>query len=458
MGSSDRFDFAEFFGFGNKNDVSDDKNGNKNDVSDNKADNKNDCKKGTSDDRNGNKNGVSDNRIGDKTDCKHAETYIERETFSGGNESKVLKKEQSATYGSGYSGKEAFGKDEVSFVKLGESKNSEERREGERFSDGKPEEKRFSDGNSVERKVFGGKFEEEKAYSGMREDSLKKGEKAEFYGKNQRNTTCGGRAYGDVVALGEDSSAGRILAKEGASSIYGSGVNVAVENDWLELSYVQRKYGKTGNSEENDKESGEFREEKGVYGEKNENDESEKAEESNCEENAGAKIGRGAKNIGKRLGKRGILAASLALIIILAAFCAFSFGGADATEWWTAVKKQALGVFGINAKENKLVLSAISTVGSVDGGDIVINGGTLAVALVGGKVKTVTDSSVTVEFDADTEIVYGLLKDVKVISGQVLSCYDILGYYDESYVVNVISKGKKVENVAVIGNSIVWEV
>lgn len=303
--------------------------------------------------------------------------------------------------------------------------------------------------NAEKTELFGntGESTENKAEFDLREIIDDRGDTAEGEDKKQR-------VYDndDIVSLSDnpDSLASRRLAKESSSSIYGSGVSIAVENDWLELSYTGRNYV----HEENDSKPVEVEEQK----------ETEKIDEPIAEkmsvDDKEAKGGfvKGVEGLGVRLGKKGIATAALAVIVILAAICAFTVGGVDAVEWWSTVKREAMGVFGIEARDNKVVVSAISTVDSVANGDIVIKGGSLALTFAEGTVKNVTDSSVTVEYSSDTEITYNMLKDIKVVSGQILSCYDILGYYDEAYTVNIYCNGKKVENVAVMGNSIVWEV
>ena len=277
----------------------------------------------------------------------------------------------------------------------------------------------------------------------LRDEKISEFTPSEKLNEKQINDKC---VFNDeIVTLSGDSTeaSARKLARESSDSIYGRGVNIAVENDWLELTCASGP-SDIENSDEEDVKETKFEENTNVFNEKS--------------EDSANKSSKNVEKLGKKLGRKGMIAAALAVIVIIAAVCAFSFGGADVTEWWTSVKKEALGVFGVKTTENIMVVSAISTVGSVSCGDIVVRGGTLAVTFSAGKVRNVTNSSVSLEYDENTEIIFNALKDVKVVSGQVLSRFDILGYYDEAYTVNIYFKGKKVENVALIGNSIVWEV
>jgi len=252
--------------------------------------------------------------------------------------------------------------------------------------------------------------------------------------------------YNEEIPLNtKDSDAAKEKIATECGGIYGKEANFAVENDWLDLSYVERKYVEIPEAEKQKEE--EVQEEE-YHSEDEMNDNN---------ENNSNKEGILNRFISK-IGKKWAIAASFALIIVIAALCAFTIGGVDAQQWWSDVRREALDVFGVETPSNKFTLSAISTIDSISGGDIVISGGSLAITFTDGVVKNVTDTSVTIEYSDDTQIVYSSLKDIQVVSGQVLSCYDIIGYYDEMCIVNIFHNGKKVENVVEIDRTVIWEV
>ncbi|MEG1710371.1 MAG: hypothetical protein RR054_02995 [Clostridia bacterium] len=226
-------------------------------------------------------------------------------------------------------------------------------------------------------------------------------------------------------------------ATEDFPNVLNKGANIAVENDWLELCYAERYIPKSEES-------------KVTQEQEKEQDKNETVPVKRKRISAAAYIG--------KINKKGLITAGAVAVVIIAVICAFSFGGVNAKSWWNDVKTGALTVFGVKANKNKIDLSATTLVDSITNGDIIIKGGQLSLTLSDGTVKTVTDNSVTIEYDKNTCITYSSIKDIMVIAGQKVSKFDIIGKYDEMCIINVIYQNEKVINVAKINNAIVWEI
>ena len=107
-----------------------------------------------------------------------------------------------------------------------------------------------------------------------------------------------------------------------------------------------------------------------------------------------------------------------------------------------------------NAKTT-LSLPANATV-QVTSGDVTLSGGTIAVNFVQGKIKDVTESSVTVFADNGLELVYSNLSEVLVTKDDVVSQYQVLGRYDDSAVVSLLQDGQKITGVTADGYTLSW--
>ena len=108
-----------------------------------------------------------------------------------------------------------------------------------------------------------------------------------------------------------------------------------------------------------------------------------------------------------------------------------------------------------NVSTTKLTLPANATV-SVQDGNILLSGGSLAVNLFDGKVTDVTESSVTVCADDGLGVVYSNLSQVYVQKGDVVSDFFVLGKYDQSATVNLLQDGQKITSVSADGYTLSW--
>ena len=93
---------------------------------------------------------------------------------------------------------------------------------------------------------------------------------------------------------------------------------------------------------------------------------------------------------------------------------------------------------------------------TINGDDVTLTGGTLAVNLLNGKIKDVTETSVTVFADNGIELVYSNLSEVLVAKDDVVSQYHVLGKYDDSAVVSLLQDGQKITGITADGYTLSW--
>ena len=108
-----------------------------------------------------------------------------------------------------------------------------------------------------------------------------------------------------------------------------------------------------------------------------------------------------------------------------------------------------------NLSTTKLTLPANATV-TVQDGNVLLRGGSLAVNLFEGKVTDVTESSVTVCANDGLGVVYSNLSQVFVQKDDVVSDFFVLGKYDESATVNLLQDGQKITSVSADGYTLSW--
>lgn len=192
----------------------------------------------------------------------------------------------------------------------------------------------------------------------------------------------------------------------------------AVESDWLDITYTQRKY---------------LEEEAAVYEPKPQ--------------------------------KKPLLSANafktLAVVLVIVAIvCGMIFinGNSDIFEtarlaYTSSVLKN---ISGITARITvELPLNA--TIKGVDSdGTIELTGGRLCMSLSEGKVKSVTQTAVTVEIEEDIYYVYSNLTSVMAKEGDEVTTDTILGQYSEVMKVNVLVNNVVVTNIMGTDNSFEW--
>ncbi|HPG92080.1 MAG TPA: hypothetical protein PK675_01570 [Clostridia bacterium] len=193
----------------------------------------------------------------------------------------------------------------------------------------------------------------------------------------------------------------------------------AVESDWLDITYTQRKY---------------LEEEQEI-----------------CDYQRKKPKAKLPKNLLVTVG---------ALVIIVGIVCGMIFinGGTDIFE--TAKMAYISTVFGNSnsADQKRMVTLPVNAVvqGVESDGTVEIGGGTLCMNLTKGSVIAVTETSVTVEIDEDINMVYSNLTSVLVQDGQTVDENTVLGKYDGTVKVNVIIENTVITNIVGTDKSFEW--
>lgn len=209
------------------------------------------------------------------------------------------------------------------------------------------------------------------------------------------------------------------------------------ENDWLEVKYVSPQDMQEKQEKENKQSM--FAKLKSKFGKK-----------QNQNENAVVKtkggFARGFKKSLKPVGICAIVALVLAgLMFVENGFVGDVFGFAK--DNYASNNNQKV--------MTTMTLPANATV-TVDGGDVTLTGGTLAVNFLGGKVAEVTENSVTVSCNDGFDMIYSNLNEVLVAKDDVVSQYQVLGKYTDSAVVNLVQDGQPITNVSANGYTLSW--
>lgn len=98
------------------------------------------------------------------------------------------------------------------------------------------------------------------------------------------------------------------------------------------------------------------------------------------------------------------------------------------------------------------------TVDNVENGVVYLSGGRAVVSFTDGTVTEVGETSVTVSVDDETTIVYNNLTDVFVEAGQQLSKNDLVAKYTDSATISIMHNGEIVTDVVGSDNSVQWSV
>ncbi len=119
-----------------------------------------------------------------------------------------------------------------------------------------------------------------------------------------------------------------------------------------------------------------------------------------------------------------------------------------------------LAIFGGTAASgvNKITLPYTITLENVEGGVVVFSGGRAVVSFTDGVVKEVTENSVTVEVDDKTSIVYSDLTATYVAAGDEISANTLIAKYDGSAKATIVYDGEIVEDVIGSEYELQWSV
>lgn len=195
----------------------------------------------------------------------------------------------------------------------------------------------------------------------------------------------------------------------------------AEENDWLDVSYSERKY--VGN----------------------------KTAEKKTTKHKG-------KKIGVTFAVLGIIFACVAVFGIVL-YADNDFRTDVFTSAKTAYIKVAEALEGKSNKTGKtLEIPCNVNLVEVTNGVATFDGGRTALAFADGKVTEVTDTSVTVQIDEQTSIMYTELTTVYVVLGQNVSSNELIGKYDGSFCASISDNGQTVKDVVASEDFIVWNV
>lgn len=175
----------------------------------------------------------------------------------------------------------------------------------------------------------------------------------------------------------------------------------AVESDWLDITYTQRKYIQ---------------------------EEVEAVEYSKPKK--------------QRKSHKGLLTVVACLAAVALIVCGMIFVNGNSNIFETARLAYTSGIFkGIESvtEKTKVELPVNAEILSIKSdGTVEIGGGKLCMNLVGGTVVSVTDNVVTVEIEDGVKLVYSNLNKILVASGDKVDKNAVLGKYDESMKVNVV--------------------
>ncbi len=94
----------------------------------------------------------------------------------------------------------------------------------------------------------------------------------------------------------------------------------------------------------------------------------------------------------------------------------------------------------------------------VKDGVATFNGGKAALSFTDGKVTDITDKSVTVEIDDKTTITYDNLKKVFVAVGDTVSANGLLAQYDGQFTATIFTNGEAVKDVIASEKQLTWNV
>lgn len=105
-----------------------------------------------------------------------------------------------------------------------------------------------------------------------------------------------------------------------------------------------------------------------------------------------------------------------------------------------------------------IAIPANANLVDVEDGVATFNGGRLALAFADGTVTGVTETSVTVAINENTSITYDGLTDIYVAVGDVVSACSLLGKYDGTFTASIAVSGETVIDVVGSETQLTWNV
>ena len=201
----------------------------------------------------------------------------------------------------------------------------------------------------------------------------------------------------------------------------------AEENDWLDVSYSERKYVQEEQPKSNKRKF-----------------------------NFNFKF----KKINFKLRKPLQIALVAVLVVALLAAMLFIDGNFASDVFQTAKAAFAGSVFDLNSAQDvtaTIAIPANANLVDVADGVAIFDGGRATVSFTDGKVVDVTETTVTVAVDDSTTITYGNLTEVLVSVGDTVSVNSLLGRYDGTFTASVAVSGQ-VKDVVGSETQLAWMV
>ena len=111
-----------------------------------------------------------------------------------------------------------------------------------------------------------------------------------------------------------------------------------------------------------------------------------------------------------------------------------------------------------NAPDGTIEIPYTMTVDNVDNGVVYLSGGRAVVSFTDGTVSQVGEDSLTVDIDENTRIVYSDLTAIYVTEGQEVTRNTLLAKYNDTATITILYNGEIVEDVVGSENSVQWSV
>ncbi len=168
------------------------------------------------------------------------------------------------------------------------------------------------------------------------------------------------------------------------------------------------------------------------------------------------------RKIAFKLNKKIAVIAAVVLCVALLATMFFVDGGFSKEVFDTVKAAYSASIF--NREEQQPVVSTIALPSNVtlvevtEEGVATFNGGRAVMSFTAGTVTEATEDSVTVAIDDDTSIVYKGFTDVYVEANAKVSANALLGKYDGSFTATISVSGQTVKQVVGSDSQLKWNV
>lgn len=111
-----------------------------------------------------------------------------------------------------------------------------------------------------------------------------------------------------------------------------------------------------------------------------------------------------------------------------------------------------------DAVGNKIDIPCNIQLVDIKDGVATFGGGRATLSFANGKVTEVGDNSVTVQLNEEVSLRYGELTDVYVAVGDSIAANELLGKYDKTFTATILQKGSAVTDVVASETEITWKI